>query len=199
MSVRPRPLFEVLSDSLCERMCAHELMPGETLDEYRLATSYGVSRSAVREALSLLLRNGLVEFNSRGFHVASPTRQDVSQLFDVLELLEGFAMRQAADARRPPDEGCQFWPGLCQASGNPYLANQIDDAVTRLKLACGPLLESPDMQPSKALQEELRQFILKGRADQAEQVLSGYWRQRRQGGMAILQTRHGSASKEHEI
>lgn len=191
MLARPRPVFEVLSDSLRERICAHEFMPGEALDEHRIAASYGVGRSVVRDALCVLDRSRLVRFESEGrFHVACPSSQDVAQLFDILEQLERLTVHQAANARSLPDEGCPFWPALCQASGNGYLAAQIDSVHTHLKLALGAVFESPAMQPPEALQERLRQSILSGNVDHAEQGLLGYWQCRRETATNLPPFRH---------
>lgn len=197
MRARPRPVFEVLSDSLRERICAHELRPGEPLDEYRIAASYGVERHVVRDALCVLDRSGLVGFGSEGrFHIACPSSQHVAQLLDILEQLERLALHQAANARSLPDEGRLFWTELCQASGNSYLTAHMDGVLAHLKLAFGAVFESPEIQPPEMLRERLRQSILSGNVNQAEQELLKYWQRRRQTATRLASCQH---AQPHEI
>jgi len=70
--------------------------PGERLVESNLATQLAVSRSPVREALSRLTADGLLEMRSGGFYVAMPTPQDMAEIFEMRRLLEPTAARQVA-------------------------------------------------------------------------------------------------------
>lgn len=70
--------------------------PGERLVETALAQELAVSRSPVREALSRLTADGLLESGGNGFQVAMPTRQDMAEIFDMRRLLEPTAARRVA-------------------------------------------------------------------------------------------------------
>jgi DNA-binding GntR family transcriptional regulator len=74
-----------------------DLKSGETLQESRLASRIGVSRTPVREALSRLSNEGLVvlERYRRG-QVASFSRADVAEIFRLRAKLEGHGARRAA-------------------------------------------------------------------------------------------------------
>lgn len=71
--------------------------PGTPLFEVHLAASLGMSRTPVREALQALARDGLVEaVPNRGFVVPRRSMEDMRELFELRESLEGMAARHAA-------------------------------------------------------------------------------------------------------
>jgi DNA-binding GntR family transcriptional regulator len=71
--------------------------PGTPLSELRLAETYGMSRTPVREALSRLHQEGWVErIPSRGYFVARVTLRAIQNSFEVRRLLEGAAAAAAA-------------------------------------------------------------------------------------------------------
>lgn len=74
-----------------------EHLPGEVLFETHLAGRLGMSRTPVREALQLLAREGFVEIiRNRGYLVSRLSIEDVRELFELRECLEGLATRSAA-------------------------------------------------------------------------------------------------------
>jgi DNA-binding GntR family transcriptional regulator len=74
-----------------------ELRSGDTLQEARLATRIGVSRTPVREALSRLNTEGLVVLEPyRRGRVASFSAVDVAEIFRLRALLESDAAGRAA-------------------------------------------------------------------------------------------------------
>jgi len=71
--------------------------PGEALYEVHLAERYGMSRTPVREALQVLAREGFVDaLPGRGFLVPRWSLQDLRELYELREALEGFATACAA-------------------------------------------------------------------------------------------------------
>jgi DNA-binding GntR family transcriptional regulator len=73
------------------------LSPGAHLSVPDLAQRLGVSRSPVREAVARLEREGLaVSSPHRGAVVAPMSGEDLRQLYDLREALEGLAARLAA-------------------------------------------------------------------------------------------------------
>lgn len=71
--------------------------PGERLVEEQLTRRLGISRAPLREALRLLAQQGLVEhIPRRGARVATLSDRDVRELYDVREVLERHAVRQAS-------------------------------------------------------------------------------------------------------
>lgn len=73
------------------------LRPGDQLDEDQLASSYGVSRTPVREALRRLGADGLVTLRPhRGAYVSEISLREIWEIEQVCELVEPFAARRAA-------------------------------------------------------------------------------------------------------
>ena len=69
------------------------------LSQNKLAARLGVSRTPVREALLRLERDGLVQRTpDMGFVVATITPAEVNEACDLLELLDSYVYRRAADA-----------------------------------------------------------------------------------------------------
>ncbi|MDQ1105457.1 GntR family transcriptional regulator [Nocardioides zeae] len=78
--------------------------PGGALSEVVLAEEFGVSRTPIREALKQLQTEGLVEIRPRvGTFVAAPSRREITELFEMKELLEGAAARLMAQRGRVPE------------------------------------------------------------------------------------------------
>ncbi|MGB7501173.1 MAG: GntR family transcriptional regulator [Azonexus sp.] len=96
--IAPTALYQEVAERLRQRIFAHELMPGDWIDEQKLAEQYGISRTPLREALKVLASEGLVELKPRrGCYVTQILRQDLDDIFPLMALLEG---RCAADAVR---------------------------------------------------------------------------------------------------
>ena len=73
------------------------LEPGRRLKEEELARELGISRTPVREALLVLLTEGLLDSApNRGAAVRSYAAEDLDDLYQLRAVLEGFAARRAA-------------------------------------------------------------------------------------------------------
>lgn len=72
------------------------LMSGERLTEKKLSDIYKGSRSPIREALRQLESEGLISFErNKGIEVAKLSVKQVEEIYDLRELLEGYAVRVA--------------------------------------------------------------------------------------------------------
>jgi DNA-binding GntR family transcriptional regulator len=90
-------LSERLRESIEEDIATGRLRPGTHLDEVDLAKRFGVSRTPIREALSLLGGEGLVELRPRrGAVVAQVTAARLVEMFEVMAELEAMCARLAA-------------------------------------------------------------------------------------------------------
>jgi DNA-binding GntR family transcriptional regulator len=99
---RPVPLRQSVYEALVELIVAGTLQPGQHLIESELARQLGVSRQPVREALHRLEAEGWIDLRpSQGAFVHVPTDNEVDQLLDARELLEGATARLAARAATP--------------------------------------------------------------------------------------------------
>jgi GntR family transcriptional regulator, rspAB operon transcriptional repressor len=80
------------------------LAPGEPLREATLADRLGVSKTPIREALTRLEQEGLVETTSfKGAVVTRYSREDLIEIYELRELLENAAVRAAAQSMTEPD------------------------------------------------------------------------------------------------
>ena len=73
-----------------------ELKPGEKLKIERLKTTLDIGASPIREALSLLTSDQLVErIDQRGFRAAAASRENFEEIFGLRCSLEDMALRQS--------------------------------------------------------------------------------------------------------
>ena len=100
MSRIPKAINE---ESLYDRVVHHiffsgEMAPSSKVVEKRLAEQLGVSRIPIREALGKLAGQGLLvgEHSGQGVRLRQYTAEEIRQLYEVRELLEGGAARAAA-------------------------------------------------------------------------------------------------------
>src|SRR6185437_6512135 len=98
-------LPERLREAIEEEIATGRLLPGTRLDEVELATRFKVSRTPIREAISLLLGEGLVETRpGRRTVVAQVTPQRLLEMFEVMAELEAMCARLAARRMSEPDQ-----------------------------------------------------------------------------------------------
>ena len=73
--------------------------PGEVrLDERRLSEGLGVSRTPIREAMTLLEQEGFVRTRPRrGIYVVKKTKREIVEIITVMAALESMAARLAAE------------------------------------------------------------------------------------------------------
>jgi DNA-binding GntR family transcriptional regulator len=89
-------LSERLRETIEEEVATGKLLPGTHLDEIELSQRFGVSRTPIREALSMLAGEGLVEVRPRrGTVVAQATPQRLVEMFEVMAELEAMCVRLA--------------------------------------------------------------------------------------------------------
>jgi DNA-binding GntR family transcriptional regulator len=99
----PRVDGESIFQTLRSEILSGMQQPGTAVRETSLAERFGVSRTPVREALSRLQQERLLERVARGLQVPQVDPQQVIQIYDMRILLEEEAARQAAKARQFPD------------------------------------------------------------------------------------------------
>ena len=98
LNLRDRVLERVRSDIVSGRSG-----PGTMYSVPSLASELGVSTTPVREALLELSNRGMiVPMRNRGFKVRASSLEDLENLFEMRELLERFAVVNAA-RKRPKD------------------------------------------------------------------------------------------------
>jgi DNA-binding GntR family transcriptional regulator len=100
---RTSRISERLRESIEEEIATGKLLPGTHLEEVELSKRFGVSRTPIREALSLLQGEGLVESRARrGMVVTQVSPARLIEMFEVMAELEAMCARLAS--RRMTDE-----------------------------------------------------------------------------------------------
>lgn len=98
--IRPVSAVDALADALRRRVLSGEMAPGTALPEQELSVLYGVARPTVREALAVLVHEGLLKRERhRSAQVAEVTPADLEDLMFVRRPLEDL-MATALAGRR---------------------------------------------------------------------------------------------------
>jgi DNA-binding GntR family transcriptional regulator len=93
-----RELTQRAYDEIRRRILDGEFLPSSPISEYQLAATLNISRTPVREALKRLEKDGLVwSIPNIGTFVAELSAQDIMEIYQVREGLEGMAARIAAE------------------------------------------------------------------------------------------------------
>ncbi len=85
-------VYKIIKEGIVRR----EFLPGTRLKESDLVRRLGVSRTPIREALNQLSKEGIIEiFPRKGAFVRNCTREEVTEILILREVLEGAASRLA--------------------------------------------------------------------------------------------------------
>ena len=139
--------------------------PGARLGEDHLAKELGVSRTPVRECLHKLESEGLIKaLETRGFIVPEDSREEVEELFEMREILEGYALRVACEAIS--DEQLEELNSFVNRAKNALKVNKIEEVF-----ACNTEFHDKlhDLIKGKrrlyGLIVDLRKYVLRYRSD----------------------------------
>ncbi|HDZ46671.1 hypothetical protein LCGC14_0159400 [marine sediment metagenome] len=84
-----KPAIEQIAERITDAVMEHRLPPGIKLVEEKLASAFGVSRTKIRQALTLLAKEGLVTLHAnRGAFVTRPSAAEARDLFATRRLVE---------------------------------------------------------------------------------------------------------------
>ncbi len=148
-------MYEAVRRDLAEGV----LVSTERLGEERLADTYGVSRTPVREALARLLADGLVERRNDGLYPFRPRLEELDQLYELRNVLESRGIQRALGApthdldmvraeldlwrglaENPPEPGPdliaaddRFHTMLLRSAGNAALADALASVQVRVR------------------------------------------------------------------
>jgi DNA-binding GntR family transcriptional regulator len=158
----PKQLSQRVTQAIRDRILNWEYPPGQHLGERVLCDEFGASRVPVREALNVLVEQGLVErVPNQGCYVRQPDLQGVHQLYDLRLALELYVVEALARGDTPRDvldrERARWRPlldpeaaapvsrdeliaadeafhtGLARALGNAYICEALLDLYERLR------------------------------------------------------------------
>lgn len=183
---------------LRERIATQEIPPGSKLRENELALEFGVPRTRVREALSVLEQRGLVErIPNRGAVVMRLELSHVAQLYDVREVLEGLCARMATinGERARWEQALAYFKGpmakfvaagdldsyisgyeafrreLIDGARNPVLAGMLDSILERTQALIRRIIILPGRAEIGLKQHTaMLEAMCRGDADEAERL-----------------------------
>jgi DNA-binding GntR family transcriptional regulator len=185
---RTRTSSEEVEDVVRNLILDSVFKPGARLSDQRLSIDLGVGRTAIREALARLNKEGLVELiPNRGAFVRNVNGEQVIHLFEAREVLETHAARLAAVRATPQrlkalnetlaitrislgESGgaypvtLDFHDHVIDMSGNPVLIQLARDVNRQLRLARNHSGNSPE-RAGRAFDEHVRIFDAIQRGD----------------------------------
>ncbi len=98
---RPKSLFEMAAQYIRQAISKGQLKLGQRISENDLASSLGISKTPVREALAKLKMEGLVHvFPQKGTFVFTLTEKEVVDICELRYTLESTALAFAFDRNR---------------------------------------------------------------------------------------------------
>jgi len=120
-------LKTIAYNEIRKRIINCEYAPGSFLNEEMLTTSLGLGRTPVRDALSRLEHEGLVEIRPKiGITVTPLNISDVNKIFEVRLLLEPYIIKNYG-SRIPADSLNSY----CRIFSKPPVENYQSDGGTR--------------------------------------------------------------------
>jgi DNA-binding GntR family transcriptional regulator len=156
-------------DTILGAILNRKVRSGQRLAEIPVARAIDLGRTPVREALMRLEADGFVASEPRvGLVVASNTLEMISEIYEVREVLEGFAARLAARYARPSDIvaieqiysesveltekhdtlqlrllNTRFHQAINAAARNDQLSRTLRQLVNRLRLSPVSIFDAP--------------------------------------------------------
>jgi DNA-binding GntR family transcriptional regulator len=129
-----------LAQQLREQILGGRIAPGERIVEGTWARKFSVAQTSVREALNMLVAEGLVQKgHGRSARVVRLSEQDVVHMYQVRAVLEGLAARLTTQLHLPVDDMESTLAEMQQATDRDDL-RAIMDCLLRFHLA---LCEKP--------------------------------------------------------
>jgi len=195
-------LPDILTRDISEKIIRNKIKPGQRILEAKIAEEMGVSRSPVREALRILEKNRLVELIPRkGARVTEITAQHIEWYYDIYEALYSLVARKAAE-NADEDDLKKMWEALknieiaadngdveayyngifefaavgMQAAGNSLLEQMVIElwpSNRRIQFA-SLMFRADDLKKNSAFFKKVSEYIEKGNAQKAEDVIRDY-------------------------
>lgn len=208
-AIGPSLLWQGAAEAVRRAIVSGELRDGERVSEARLAEALGVSRAPVRDAIRVLVREGLLQQGAWATTVVGCSPEDIRRLFDFRAYLEAYAIRlaaaglepraaadlrraaeQMADAAGREDTGAYagadlaFHRALVQAARHRWLLSAWENLapVIAATLAVGANPSRRPLAEVAAGHHEILRYLLEGDALSAEATLRRHIR----GAVAVL-------------
>lgn len=218
------PLGDVVFERLRTLIISHQLRPGMKLVDRALARDLGVSRTPVREALSRLAEVGVVENRDRGYYVADANSRQVTDLYQLREILELGAIQLAAKNAQPADiqelrrilrllqmlqsdaarkgegirVGLEIHQVFARASGNVALHQAIERLLDQMLTFIWIEVLNENQEAAAKSHEEhtlLVDLVQAGRGDEATEVIRTHLRSAKEHVIKVMRARESLFSE----
>jgi DNA-binding GntR family transcriptional regulator len=195
-------LASIVTERLRTAVVNGSMKAGSQLSEVELATSFGVSRGPVREALQRLVQEGLLLSEPhRGVFIPVLTDDDVRDIYLAREALESAAIRSivangtSADASQELDQyvvhmekaaaagdwesvgdaDLEFHVALVGASGSQRLQRMFGTVISETRLCLGVLTAAEARADLVPEHRQICDLMQEGETDQALAVLRKHY------------------------
>lgn len=101
MIKKPVSLAGQIFEALEKDILTGKLKRGDVLTENEISSMLGVSRTPVREAISRLAQENMVEETSKGIKIIGISDKDADTIYEIRERLESMVAREAAENITP--------------------------------------------------------------------------------------------------
>ena len=174
------------------------IWPGMRLKEVELGSALHVSRTPLREALTQLKTERVLEVDNEGLRVRKLAWADIRSLYELRGTLEGLAAKLSAQRATPAERhfidqllaeeksliennaspeilakhNRRFHASICKASGNHFLEEQLNQLLQMMVLL-GATVYSMETRLANILaeHEKINIAIQKSKPDAAEQAM----------------------------
>lgn len=191
----PRATYaSMVTERLRANIVNGTLAPGSQLSEVELASTFGVSRGPVREALQRLIQEGLVRSEPhRGVFVPVLTDEDVRDIYLARDALESSAVRHIINTGKSIEAAEQldrlvklmqesetandwesvgqfdleFHSALVASSGSERLQRMFSTVISETRLCLGVLTAADARSDLVEEHRQIAALIREGRTDEA--------------------------------
>jgi DNA-binding GntR family transcriptional regulator len=199
----PRATYaSMVTERLRANIVNGTLAPGSQLSEVELASTFGVSRGPVREALQRLIQEGLVRSEPhRGVFVPVLSDDDVRDIYLARDALESSAVRHIIATGKSPEAADQldrmvklmqdsekandweavgqydleFHTALVASSGSERLQRMFSTVISETRLCLGVLTAADARSDLVDEHREIADLVREGRTDDALNVLKKHF------------------------
>jgi DNA-binding GntR family transcriptional regulator len=185
-----------IKEILIEAMLQGEIEPGIRISLPELAKKLEVSVTPIREALTQLTEIGIVTYiPNRGFFVTELTKNEASDIFEVITILECKAIEKAAysdeqlielrkinrafeQTTEPTQKlklDMEFHQKLIESYSNVYLKKIIEDIRTRIFMYELHFMVTQPIQTSAQMHNNILDALENGNRPKAMEILHANW------------------------
>lgn len=201
LSIAPATRAQAVADELRRLIQEGVYEPGARLRQAEIAKQFGVSTTPVREAFTVLAREGLVHQDAhRGVVVFDPSLAELNENYEIREVLEGLATELAAgnlteddldeldrlvaemkvvDPPEVPNLNYEFHTLIYAAAERPRLAEIIDNLRKASASYLGMTVRHYDAKYAKEIQVEHGEIVAalrKGSGKRAAKLMRDHLR-----------------------